>query len=97
MLKQVEIPFNVQKSQGKLVSENMRSSATTKQCGLVSSVDYNLKQSLFDYYNNIIKCMCFRIFVWVDLVLWYFSQSEDALSITDYGFGSLPKQEHTIW
>ena len=41
--------------------------------------------------------MCFRIFVWVDLVLWYFSQSEDALSITDYGFGSLPKQEHTIW
>lgn len=46
MLKQVEIPFNVQKSQGKLVSENMRSSATTKQYGLVSSVDYNLKQSL---------------------------------------------------
>lgn len=50
-----------------------------------------------DYYNNIAKCTYFRIFVWVDLVLWYFSQSEDALSITDYGFGSLPKQEHTIW
>ena len=58
---------------------------------------YTITVLYADYHTNSNKCTYFRIFEWVDLVLWYFSQSEDAVSITDYGFGSLPKQEHTIW